>query len=204
MSRKYRELGHVLITQVQPRGLIQEYSSGSKYDPSNLKEVARLFITPEGIEADTPQGERILDVHHIAHPDTRYSGENDISIGFTAHYDAMRAKFGAHLKNGTAGENIIIAHDKEVWVEDMGDQIAIENSETGEKALFDVNKFAAPCEEFSHFAANSQDERLHADKLKETLQFLRNGRRGFYLSISAGQDMVTVQPGDKVYAVGKT
>jgi hypothetical protein len=61
----------------------------------------------------------------------------------------------------------------------------------------------APCEEFSHFAANSQDERLSADKLKETLQFLGNGRRGFYLSLSEGQDMVTVQPGDKVYAVVK-
>jgi hypothetical protein len=115
----------------------------------------------------------------------------------------MREKFGAHLKNGTAGENIIIAYEKEVWVEDMGEQIAIKNSETGEKALLDVNKFAAPCEEFSHFVANSQDERLPADKLKETLQFLGNGRRGFYLSISEGQDMVTVQPGDKVYTVVK-
>jgi hypothetical protein len=62
--------------------------------------------------------------------------------------------------------------------------------------------FAAPCEEFSHFAANSQHERLPAEKLKATLQFLGNGRRGYLLVLSDNQEPMTVRSGDSVFVVG--
>jgi len=62
-------------------------------------------------------------------------------------------------------------------------------------------KFAKPCNEFSHFATNSQHERLPAADLKSTLQFLNNGRRGFLLVLSGGQENATVQPGDTVFVV---
>jgi hypothetical protein len=61
--------------------------------------------------------------------------------------------------------------------------------------------FAAPCDEFSHFADQSQHERLPADELKDILQFLNNGRRGYLLVLSEGQDVATVQPGDRVYVL---
>ena len=64
-------------------------------------------------------------------------------------------------------------------------------------------KFAAPCDEFSRFAAQSQHERLPAEKLKATLQFLGNGRRGFLLALSEGQDSGIVHPGDRVFVVSK-
>jgi MOSC domain-containing protein YiiM len=204
MEKQYRDLGHVLLTQIQPKRLIIKTPSSSTYDPSILIEVPALYISKEGIEAVTPAGERTLDVHHAAHPNTRYKGENDVSIGFTAHYDVMREKFGSHMTNGIAGENILVEYNKEVWLDDLGGQIAIENQETGEKALLDVNKYATPCKSFSHFAAKSEWGQLSADKLKDTLDFLGNGRRGFYLSISEGQETVTVRPGDRVYTVAKT
>ena len=49
--------------------------------------------------------------------------------------------------------------------------------------MLDVVKTAAPCDEFCHFATNSQDKRLDKQALKETLQFLEHGRRGFLLTL---------------------
>ncbi len=201
MVETLRELGRVKLTQVQPAGLIIETSSGSTYDASLRVEVSRLLITPQGIEATTPDGERVLDIHHTAHPQTRYQGDDDVSIGFTSHYGAMRSRFGEHLLDGIAGENIIVECEDEIWLGDLGQRIAILNSETGRKTLLDVKDYAAPCEEFSHFAARSQHERLPADKLKATLQFLGNGRRGFLLVLSDGQESAEVQPGDRIVAV---
>jgi hypothetical protein len=201
MVLSWRQLGTVKLVQVQPAGLIIETPEGYYYDPSRRVEVDCLQITPRGIEAITPQGERVLDIHHKDHPETRYLGDDDVSINFTSHYDAMRARFGVHMVDGVAGENIIIEHDQEVWLPDLGQKLAIENEATGHRVLLEVKDFAAPCEEFSHFAARSQHKHLPTDKLKATLQFLSNGRRGFLLVLNKGQANATVQPGDRVFVV---
>ncbi len=196
------ELGRVKLVQLQPSGLIIEKASGYFYDASRRVEVDRLLITSKGIEATTPEGEHVLDIHHIDHPDKAYDNNDLICIGFTSHYDAMRARFGEHMVDGIAGENIIIEYGEEVWPEDLGQQIVIENIDTAHRTLLDVVCFAAPCDEFSHFSARSQQARLPAEELKSTLKFLNNGRRGFLLVLSDGQETATVQPGDKVYRVG--
>ncbi len=201
MVEKMRELGSVKLVQVQPSGLIIKTPSGYFYDATRRVEVERLHITSLGIEAATPEGKQVLDIHHIDHPDKAYDNDDLICIGFTSHYEAMRRRFGEHMVDGAAGENIIIEYDQEVWTDDLGQKIAFESAETGQQALLDLVSFAAPCEEFSHFAANSQYERLPGAKLKTTLKFLNNGRRGFLLVLSAGQEGATVQPGDKVFAV---
>lgn len=201
MVEKRREIGHVKLTQLQPSGLIIETSSGYFYDASRRVVVDRLKITPLGIEAITPEGEHVLDIHHINHPDKEYDDDDLVCIGFTSHYEAMRTRFGDHMVDGIAGENIIIDFEEEVWPEDLGQQIGIENAETGELALFDLVRFAAPCNEFSHFAAQSQDKKLPADLLKSTLQFLGNGRRGFLLVLNDTHEEVSVQPGDMVFVV---
>jgi hypothetical protein len=202
MIEKLRELGKVKQVQLQPSGLIIETPSGYFYDASRRVEVDRLLITPKGIEATSPGGEHVLDIHHLDHPDKAYDDDDLVSIGFTSHYEAMRARFGEHMVDGIAGENIIIEYDQEVWLQDLGQQIVIENSETGHKTFLNLVCFAAPCDEFSHFAAQSQDKRLSAAKLKAALQFLNNGRRGFLLVLKAGQENATVQPGDSVFGVG--
>ena len=202
MVENLRELGKVKLVQVQPSGLIIKTATEYIYDPSRRLEVDQLRITPEGIEASTPEGEHVLDIHHTAHPQTHSEGDNAISIGFTFHYTEMRKRFGEHMVDGIAGENIIIEYDEEIWLDDLGQQIAIENPKTGRRVLLDMIKYAAPCDEFSHFAAQSQHERLPADKLKSILQFLGNGRRGFLLALSEGQDSGIVHPGDRVFVVG--
>ncbi|MGB6422687.1 MAG: hypothetical protein WBF05_12685 [Anaerolineales bacterium] len=202
MIENFRELGIVKLVQVQPSGLIIETPSGSFYDASRRVEVESLGITSRGIEATTPEGEHVLDIHHIDHPDKAYDNNDLVCIGFTSHYEGMRTRFGDHMVDGTAGENIIIEYEQEVWPEDLGQQIAFENTNTGHRALLDVVSFAPPCEEFSHFAANSQYKRLPAEKLKATLQFLGNGRRGYLLVLSDNQEPVTVRSGDRVFVVG--
>ena len=203
MSENFRELGRVKLVQVQPDGLIIETPSGHFYDASRLVEVDRLYITMLGIEATTPEGEHVLDIHHIDHPNKAYDNDDLVCIGFTSHYQAMRARFGEHMVDGIAGENITIEYEQEVWLEDLGQQIAIENADSGHMARLDVLNFAAPCGEFSHFAASSQHKQLPAAKLKSTLQFLGNGRRGFLLVLSDNQEPATVRSGDRVFVVGK-
>lgn len=198
-----RALGIVKLVQLQPSGLIIETPSGYFYDASRRVEVDRLLITSKGIEAATPDGEQVLDIHHLDHPDKAYDDDDLVCIGFTSHYEAMRARFGEHMVDGIAGENIIIEFDKEVREADLGQQIAFESSSTGQMTWLDMVCFAAPCDEFSHFAAQSQHKRLPAAELKDTLQFLNKGRRGFLLVMQDGQDAATVQPGDRVFAVQK-
>ena len=202
MAENMRELGEVKLVQLQPSGLIIETPSGYFYDASRRVEVDCLQITAKGIEATTPDGEHVLDIHHLDHPDKAYDDDDLVCVGFTSHYKAMRTRFGEHMVDGIAGENIIIEFDEEVWMDDLGQEIAIENQETGHKTLLDLVCFAAPCDEFSHFAAKSQDERLPAAVLKATLQFLNNGRRGFLLVLKPGQEVAKVQSGDKVNGIG--
>lgn len=201
MDNKVRELGMVKLIQIQPSGLIVRSVENEIYDPSRRVEVSSLFITSLGVEAVSSNGERVLDIHHIDHPDKAYDNEDLVSIGFTSHYEAMRNRFGKHVIDGTAGENIVVEFEQEVWMDNIGKQIAIENAKTGEKTYFDVTRFAAPCDNFSHFVADKQDERLPAADLKSTLQFLNDGRRGFLLVLSADQISATVQAGDRVFAV---
>ena len=200
MTENKRELGRVKLVQIQPSGLIVQTETGEVYDPSRRVEVDSLLVTQLGVES-VIHGERVLDIHHIDHPDKAYDNRDLVSIGFTSHYEAMRKKFGEHMVNGAAGENIIIEYDHEIWMEDLGEQITFENVKTGKRSSFDVVRFAAPCNEFSHFAAGSQDERLPADELKSALQFLNNGRRGFLLVLSEGQESATVESGDKVWGM---
>jgi MOSC domain-containing protein YiiM len=181
--------------------LIIEKDEGYYYDVTRLIEVDELIINSKGIEAITRDGEHVLDIHHLDHPDKEYDDDDLVCIGFTSHYDKMRERFGNHMVYGTAGENIIIEFPDEVWLNDLGKQIAIENQDTGQLLILEQIQVAAPCEEFSHFATQRQDEKLPAEELKDILQFLNHGRRGYLLVLKGGQKEGKVRPGDKVFVI---
>ena len=67
--------------------------------------------------------------------------------------------------------------------------------------VVDVIIFVAPSEEFNHYAANSQGERLPAEEFIATMQFLGDGRRGFLLTLNENQEPALVKPSDLVFAV---
>ena len=204
-GKNLRPLGQVSLVQLQPQGLIvatpDKTPTGYFYDPSGLVEVEQLRLSPLGIEATLPNGEHVLDIHHINHPGKEYDDDDLVCIAFTSHYEAMRARFGSKMVDGIAGENIIIKCDREIWPEDLGQQIIIESATSGCQLRLEMTSHANPCQEFSQFALGNQYEKPPAAVMKETLQFLGNGRRGFLYIMPEGQESATVQPGDKVLVV---
>ena len=201
MPQKIRDLGTVKLVQLQPKRMIVEGLSLALFDCNRRKEFPQIQITADGVSAYAPNGDPVLDVHHTKHPETRFKSGNSLSIGFSAHYKAMRARFGSHIADGTAGENVLIDFRDEVWLDYLGKHLLFENPETGLNALLDVNRIAKPCSPFGHFVSASPYTELPTFKLKEVLRFLDNGRRGFLLSLNESQTMAFIKPGDKVSVV---
>jgi hypothetical protein len=195
------EIGRIKLLQVQQSGLKVKQHPYGYYDPTPLLVVESLLLYPDGVIGVTPDGRRVIDVHHMDHPASRnHKGVNGVSVGFTSHYEAMRSKFGDHLVDGCAGENILVEADDIITLADLGKQLAIQTQKTGELIYLTRLKVAAPCVEFSLFAA-SHGMALPAPQLKETLQFLDGGKRGFYATVSGhDSDEMLVQAGDRVFA----
>ena len=202
-SNNARPIGEVRLVQLQPSGLIIDNPDpkgpASFYDASRRVEVNQLEITPRGIHATLPTGEQVLDIHHLDHPDKAYDDDDLVCVGFTSHYAAMRAEFGEHMVNGIAGENILIDYSHEVWPDDLGKALVIENQDTGVMATLRMVSFAEPCVEFSIFCAQRQNEEVSGRRLGEILRFLGNGRRGFLLVLDDSLEEVSVRPGDRVF-----
>src|SRR5437588_1836744 len=193
------EIGRITLLQVQPSSLKIEQHGYAFYDPTPLIVVKSLLVAPGGVTGITEEGKQIIDVHHIHHPSSHnHNGKNGVSIGFTSHYETMRHRFGDHLVNGCAGENILVEADCILKLSDLGSRLAIQTQKTGQFVYLTRLKVAAPCVEFSQFAAN-HGMALPAEQLKETLQFLHAGRRGFYATVAEESDQMMLQVGDRVF-----
>ncbi|MDQ2998600.1 MAG: hypothetical protein M3R61_16310 [Chloroflexota bacterium] len=193
-----REIGLIKLVQVQRSSLKQGQRPQRYYDPAPLLVVERLLLAPGGVSAVSADGESIIDIHHADHPETKNSlGKNGISFGFTGHYRAMRERYGAHLPDGCAGENILIESDR-VWsLDELGTSLIIQRAD-GQLVTLDCLMTAAPCVEFSRFAHLSA-EPLTSDQLRTTLQFLDGGMRGFYARLVDGQPDAEIRSGDRVF-----
>ena len=193
------EIGYIKLLQVQQSALKVKHHAFGYYDPTPLLAVESLLLSPDGVIGITSDGRRVIDVHHVDHPASRnHKGVNGVSVGFTSHYEAMRSKFGDHLVDGCAGENILVEADDIITLADLGKRLAIQTQKTGELIHLTRLKVAAPCVEFSQFAASS-GMAMPAHQLKETLQFLDGGKRGFYATVARQSDEMLVQAGDKVF-----
>ena len=199
MLENMREIGRVKQVQVQRTGLKPGDRLRTYYDPSPLLVVDQALVSAEGVIGVTDDGERVLDVHHMQHPQTRNSGgKNGVSIGFTSHYDAMRTRLNPRLADGCAGENILIEAERSFALADLGGEVALQSAATGEVLYLARLKVAAPCIEFSQYAANDGMP-MAGRALKETLQFLDEGRRGFYATATNQHEPVSIRAGDRVF-----
>jgi len=200
MAEIMREIGRVKQVQIQRSSLKLGERPTRIYDPSPLLVMDCISVNPSGVTGLMMDGAQIIDVHNVQHPDTKSSGSNGVSVSFTGHYREIRAQYGPHLIDGCAGENILIEADRKFLLADLGVRLAFENAHTGEIAYVDDLMVAAPCVEFSHYVnkANLKTAPLPADQLKATLQFLNDGRRGFYATVF---NTATIQAGDRVFAV---
>jgi hypothetical protein len=194
MSQTPEKIGVVKLIQIQRSPL--KVGQPRRYSPGPLLVVEQLLLSPKGVVGVVGHN-RFIDVHHAEHPASRHQGSNGISIGFTSHYRQIQEKFGEHIVEGCAGENILIETEQPFSLADLGKQLVIQNPVTGAIVYLTALRVAAPCVEFSHYVAN-QVEPLPPDRIKATLQFLDNGRRGFYATVGVADLPALIQVGDIV------
>lgn len=188
-----RTIGSITRLQIQRGSLKRGEKPTRVYDPAPLLSVPALNVTPDGALGVTGDGAWIVDVHHRDHPLTKNEdGLHGISLGFTSHYDAMRAHFGDKIAVGCAGENIIATSAQRFSYEDLANGVAIIGPHGEERVRLKVLQVAHPCKPFTGWALGKQ---VGPDDLKKALQFLDNGMRGFYC---VGEGVGTVTLGDQV------
>ena len=188
-----RDVGAIVRLQIQRSSLKTGEKPHRRYDPAPLLVVQRLAITPDGVFGLSDDGAWLVDVHHRAHPRTKNEdGLHGVSVGFTTHYDAMRARFGDHLTPGCAGENLLAVADQRLGYDELAGGLAVVDRDGRELVRLDVLQVAHPCRPFTGWALGGTVE---AQVLKEHLQFLDDGMRGFYCC-ATGTGIVAV--GDRL------
>ncbi len=175
MDKQWREIGKVVLLQIQQQPMKVGDVHRVFSPEQSLLSVDTFQLSREGVST-VLDGKTIVDAHHARHPRTRYKEVNPVSIGFTSHYQKMQDKYGDHMVFGIAGENIIVEVDDAILESQMEKTVAIRNSD-GELIVIKGIFAMPPCEPFSRFCLR-QDE-VEASLMKETLQFLHYGTRGF-------------------------
>ncbi|QBD82326.1 hypothetical protein EPA93_42660 [Ktedonosporobacter rubrisoli] len=192
-----REIGSIKLVQIQRSPLKRGEKPHRYYDPSEILTMSSLLLTGKGVIGVISDDEHLLDVHHADHPRSHHQGDNGISIGFTSHYRSMRARFGEHLLDGYAGENILVETEEEQTLSDLEGGVTIEIAATGQLVPLKDIMVAAPCVEFSRFSLK-EDNEPSAEQLKKALQFLNHGKRGFYATLADSASFIEIQAGDRL------
>src|SRR5437870_13388989 len=188
-----RELGHVVRLQIQRSSLKTGDEPDRVYDPAPILTVDRLSVSPDGALGEAAPGAWVVDIHHRVHPSAKNpDGEHGISLGFTSHYDAMRARLGDRITPGCAGENILVEARGRVGMEDLTGGVGLVTPDGREVVRLQVLQVAHPCRPVGGWEVGRVVE---TDVLKEPLQVLDDGTRGFYC-VGAGTGFVSV--GDRV------
>ena len=188
-----RDVGRIVRLQIQRSSLKTGEKPNRRYDPAPLLTVERLAVSPDGVLGQSEGGAWLVDVHHRAHPQTKNEdGLHGVSVGFTAHYEAMRQRFGDHVTAGCAGENLLAVAERRLSYDELAGGIAVVDADGREVVRLDVLQVAHPCRPFTGWALGGTVE---AQVLKEHLQFLDDGMRGFYCR-ATGSGIVSV--GDRL------
>ncbi|HEV2068065.1 MAG TPA: hypothetical protein VGR08_14645 [Thermomicrobiales bacterium] len=175
-------IGRIVLLQVQVRSLKRGERPRRWYDPDPLTAVPGIRIDPGGVTGIDGDGEPTIgDVHHRDHPDSRFRGENGVSIGFTSHYRRMRDRFGDHLQTGIAGENIIVETDGIQEEGDLAPGMVISSGQ-GLVRLGAV-ECVKPCAEFTKWCLRYPHDQLPDAAVTDALKFLFSGTRGFLATI---------------------
>jgi hypothetical protein len=184
-------IGTVVRLQIQTANL-KVGERPRRYDPAPLRSLESLEATPEGVLGQIAPDAPILDVHHARHPRSKNrGGVNGVSIGFTAHYAAMRERFGEHLSDGIAGENILIATSRHWQEQDLAGSVILVGESPSPLTLGQI-VVAAPCVEFSRYALRFPDDAPADASVTQALRFLDGGRRGFYAAVLGEPARVTL------------
>lgn len=196
MNDSRQLIGHIVRLQVQTAHLKRGESPRRWYDPAPITVVPRLEIDASGVRGVLDDGTILEDVHNESHAISRYRGDNGVSIGFTSHYRAMRDRFGDHLIDGIAGENILIECDDRHSVSSLAPHLVVVTDQG--PVRIDSVTVAAPCVEFSKFSLGYANDQKPDRSVTEALRFLHQGMRGFYATARAAS---VIRTGDAVYRI---
>lgn len=177
-------IGPIVRLQVQTSSLKHGERPRSWYDPAPIRAVPAMLLDEGGVTG-VDDGD-IADVHHRDHPQSKHRRENGVSVGFTGHYSAMRTRFGDHLVDGIAGENILVDAVGVFSLADVMHGIVFVGAHG--LTILSAVEHAKPCVEFSKFCAGYAPERRPDRAITETLQFLNHGTRGFYATLERSPD----------------
>lgn len=192
-----QEIGPIVRLQVQASSLKVGERLRRRYDPAPIRSVPALRLDGRGTVWQTAWGEDIEDVHHQDHPASKNrGGSNGVSLCFTAHYDAMRERFGPHLADGLAGENILIQTDQLLGEDDLAPGLMVQTTD-GQQIALERIIVAAPCVEFGRWALNYPDDARPDCSVADAVAFLADGMRGYY-AVYDGRP-ATIQVGDRVF-----
>jgi len=175
-------IGTIVRLQVQRSRLKPGERGARVYDPAPLLQVDELEIGPRGV-VGLHGGERVADVHHADHPDSRNGRlRNGLSVLPLAHYRRMRERYGEHLADGAAGESLLLDTPGPLTEDDLAGQLLLDTVE-GPPLELSGAAAAPPCVEFSRFALRLPVGVVD-DAVRAALVDLDGGARGFYLQVA--------------------
>ncbi|HUG61695.1 MAG TPA: hypothetical protein VMP03_07610 [Methylomirabilota bacterium] len=193
-----RLVGEIVRLQIQSASLKVGQAPRRRYNPAPIRAVHSLRLDPGGATGLSEWGDDLEDVHHATHPASKHRGTNGLSVLFTGHYAAIRDRFGPHLTDGIAGENVLVAFDELLGEDDLSSGLLVETAIGGSLTLSGVI-VAAPCVEFARYALRYPDDERPDRTVTEAVQFLDDGMRGYYTAYIGPAAIITV--GDKVYVL---
>jgi len=189
-------IGSIERLQIQRERLIIGTRPDQVYRPDPLVAVDSMVLSPDGPLAKIDGG-WVVAVHHTAHPANPMPNlDRMLSVGFTSHYAAMAAHFGA-APIGIAGENIVVRADRMITLDDLAGGLVIERPDGAHIELKGA-AVAEPCVPFTRFMLNEPEADL--DRVKPNRDFLRKGMRGFVMGTAGLNESVEISLGDQVFA----
>jgi hypothetical protein len=193
--RQVQRLGRIVRLQVQVAPLKHGERPDRGYDTARIHRVANLEVSGHGVVGYDDALGAILDVHHREHPESRYRGDNGISLLTTGHYALMRERFGSRVHDGIAGESVLVERPGWLDLRDLTGGVEIVPGDgDGDGLLLDGASPAQPCVEFSRLISGAA-----SGSLREPMAQLRNGMRGYYLQVKGGAG-TWLREGDWVFA----
>jgi len=178
---------HIVRLQIQQEPLKRGEKPYRWYDATSIRQVEPLLVDERGATG-VADGDKILDVHHVDHPKTRNHGRaSGLSLGFTAHYGAMRARFGDRVADGVAGENVLVDTDEQMTYERLA--AGAFRTHDGRTVPFVEVEVAEPCVEFSRYVLGVEPGD-RSQPMREPLRALMGGMRGFYVALAVPVELM--------------